>query len=274
MTLGTFGPTALIAAGALLLLLAGTFAIGTKTGNHTVMDVTWGIGIAVAALASFLASVGHGDPARRWPLLVAAVAWGGRLAVHVAIRVLRSGEDPRYGDLLGRAHGNRNVYALKVVYLPQLLALCVACVTLPAGLTVRAPAGALTAVGGLVFFVGFVFETLGDWQLSRFKANPANRGQVMDRGLWRYTRHPNYFGDACMWWGLFALSYGSVIQLATLISPLVMTYTLTRGTGQRMTERRMGQDRPGYADYVARTSGFIPFPPRRPHAHPGRHRHA
>jgi steroid 5-alpha reductase family enzyme len=85
----------------------------------------------------------------------------------------------------------------------------------------------------------------------------------MDRGLWRYTRHPNYFGDACMWWGLFALSYGSAIQLVTVVSPLLMTWILTKGTGQRLTDRRMAGSRPGYAAYAARTSGFIPLPPRR-----------
>jgi steroid 5-alpha reductase family enzyme len=86
----------------------------------------------------------------------------------------------------------------------------------------------------------------------------------MDRGLWRYTRHPNYFGDACTWWGLFCISYGSPVQLATLVSPLLMTFILTRGTGQRLTDRRMARSRPGYAEYAARTSGFIPAPPKWP----------
>jgi steroid 5-alpha reductase family enzyme len=99
--------------------------------------------------------------------------------------------------------------------------------------------------------------------LARFRADPANRGQIMDRGVWRYTRHPNYFGDACMWWGLFLISYGSPVQLLTLVSPLLVTFILTRGTGQRMTDQRMSRTRPGYAAYAARTSGFIPLPPRR-----------
>ena len=117
----------------------------------------------------------------------------------------------------------------------------------------------------MAWLTGFAFETVGDWQLSQFRADPANRGQIMDRGLWRYTRHPNYFGDACMWWGIFLISYGSPLQLLTLVSPLLMTFILTRGTGQRMTERRMSGNRPGYAEYIRRTSGFVPLPPRRPH---------
>ena len=258
-----FWLTALITGCSILALVAVTFVIGVRSGKHTVMDVAWGVAIAVAGAASFLASIGHGDPARRWPLAAAAVLWGGRLALHVAIRAHGADEDPRYRELLDRAPGNRNVYALRMVYLPQLLILWVACLPLPAGMTTSAAAGPITAIGGVVWLVGFVFEVVGDRQLARFRADPANRGQLMDRGLWRYTRHPNYFGDACMWWGLFGLSYGSAIQLAAVVSPLLMTFILTRGTGQRMTDRRMAGTRPGFAEYAARTSGFIPLPPRR-----------
>ena len=258
-----FWLTALVTGCAILAVAAAAFVIGSRTGRHSVMDVAWGAGIAVAGLVSFLASAGHGVPGRRWPLAAAAVLWGARLALHVAVRARGAGEDPRYRELLDRAPGNRNLYALRVVYLPQLLILWVACLPLTAGMTARAPAGAITVVGGVVWLAGFVFEVVGDWQLARFRADPASKGQLMERGLWRYTRHPNYFGDACMWWGLFAMSYGSTIQLVTVVSPLLMTYILTRGTGQRLTDRRMAASRPGYAAYAARTSGFIPLPPRR-----------
>jgi steroid 5-alpha reductase family enzyme len=247
---------------ALVVLLAGTYCLGVRTGNHGVMDVAWGLGIALAGIVGSLSSLGHGVAARRWVLVVAAVVWGVRLAVHVAVRLRGCGEDPRYRDLLDRAPGNRHVYALRVVYLPQLLILWLASLPLQAGMLATAPFGALGVAGGVIWVAGFVFETVGDWQLARFRANPAHHGQIMDRGLWRYTRHPNYFGDACMWWGLFALSYGSPIQLVTLISPVLMTVILTRGTGQALTERRMTRNRPGYASYVARTSGFVPLPPR------------
>jgi steroid 5-alpha reductase family enzyme len=203
-------------------------------------------------------------------LLVAAFAWGGRLAWHVAVRARGAGEDPRYKELIDRAPGDVNWYALRKVYLPQLVVLWIVLLPLPAGMTQRAAADAVTVIGGVVWLAGFVFEVVGDWQLAQFKADSANRGQIMDRGLWRYTRHPNYFGDACMWWGLFLISYGSPIQLLTLVSPLLMTFILTWGTGQRMTDRRMSQNRPGYAAYVARTSGFVPLPPRRPRDRPAR----
>jgi steroid 5-alpha reductase family enzyme len=259
-----FWLTVLFTACALLAAVAVAFVIGSSTGKHSVMDTAWGASIAVAGLVSFLVSIGHGVPARRWPLAAAAVLWGVRLALHVAVRARGKGEDPRYDELLRRAPGNRNWYALRVVYVPQLLILWLACLPLTAGMTAPAPAGAITVVGGALWLIGFFFEVVGDWQLTRFRADPANRGGVLNSGLWHYTRHPNYFGDACMWWGLFALSYGSAIQLVTLVSPLLMTYILTKGTGQRLTDRRMADGgRPGYAEYVARTSGFIPLPPRR-----------
>jgi len=265
MNWAAFGWAALAAGCSILLVVAAAFAVGTRTGKHTVMDVAWGACIAVAGVSSFLASLGHGSAARRWLLLIAVVAWGVRLAWHVAARALRSGEDPRYKELLDRAPGNRNRYALRSVYLPQLLILWIACLPLPAGMTAPGAAGPVTVIGGVAWLAGFAFETVGDWQLSEFRADPANRGRVMDRGLWGYTRHPNYFGDACMWWGVFLISYSTRWQLITLVAPVIMTMILTRGTGQRMTERRMSSgERPGYAEYVRRTSGFIPLPPRRP----------
>jgi steroid 5-alpha reductase family enzyme len=264
MSWAAFGWAALAAGAAVLALVAVAFAIGVLARKHTAMDVAFGACIAVAAVAGFLASPGHGAPARRWMLLMAAFAWGCRLAWHIAVRARGAGEDPRYQELIDRARGNVNWYALRTVYLPQLLILWLALLPLPAGMTQLAAPGALAFAGCAVWLTGFFFETVGDRQLTRFKADPASRGQVMDRGLWRYTRHPNYFGDACMWWGLFLISYSSLWQLLTLASPLVMTFILTRGTGQRMTERRMSSGgRPGYAEYVARTSGFVPLPPRR-----------
>jgi steroid 5-alpha reductase family enzyme len=128
------------------------------------------------------------------------------------------------------------------------------------------PLGPLAWAGTALWAVGLFFEAVGDRQLSRFKADPANRGRVMDRGLWRYTRHPNYFGDACVWWGLFLLAADTPIGWAFVLSPVLMTYLLAFGSGKPMLERQMGASKPGWAEYTARTSGFLPLPPRnRPH---------
>ena len=260
---GPFGVTLLVTAGALLAMQGVTFAVALKVRRHSVVDTAWGIGIALAALVSVLASAGYGQPARRFLLLSASVIWGLRLAGYVTWRNHGKGEDPRYRDLLNRAQGSRNVYALRTIYLLQAAILWLACLPIQAGMLERAPAGPVTVIGAAVWLGGFVFESVGDWQLARFKADPGNQGLIMDRGLWRYTRHPNYFGDACMWWGLFLISLGSWVELPFAVAPLLMTFILTRGTGQRLTDQRMAATRPQYADYAARTSGFIPLPPRR-----------
>ena len=258
-----FGITLTSTAAALLVMMAVTFAVARRAGKHSVVDTAWGVGIALAAVVSLLASAGHGQPARRYLLLAAAVLWGLRLAAYVTWRNHGKPEDPRYRDLLSRAQGNPDVYALRTVYLLQAAILWLACLPVQAGMLERAPAGPLAVIGGLLWLGGFVFESVGDWQLARFKADPAHQGLIMDRGLWRYTRHPNYFGDFCMWWGLFLIALGSWAEVPTIIAPLLMTFILTRGTGQRLTDQRMAATRPQYADYAARTSGFIPLPPRR-----------
>ena len=266
---GPFGLTLLVTAAALLTMMAMTFAVALRAGRHSVADTAWGLGIALAALVSLLVSAGHGQPARRYLLLAASAIWGLRLAAYVTWRNHGKPEDPRYRDLLSKAKANPDLYALRAVYLLQAAILWLACLPVLAGMLERAPAGPVTVVGAAVWLSGFVFESVGDWQLARFKADPANHGLIMDRGLWRYTRHPNYFGDFCMWWGLFLIALGSWAELPTVVGPLLMTFILTRGTGQRLTDRRMAATRPRYADYAARTSGFIPLPPRKPHLRNG-----
>jgi steroid 5-alpha reductase family enzyme len=260
--LGPFGVTLACTAGALLVMMAVTFAVALKAGKHSVVDTAWGIGIAVVALVALISSLGYGQPARRALLTAAAVIWGLRLAAYIGYRNHGKPEDPRYRDLLAKAKGDRNVYALRTIYLLQAVILWVACLPIQAGMLERAPAGPLTVIGAVLWLGGFVFESVGDWQLARFKADPAHKGMIMDRGLWRYTRHPNYFGDFCMWWGLFLISLGSWVEVVTIVGPLLMTFLLTRGSGQALTEKRMA-DRPKYADYIARTSGFFPRPPKR-----------
>jgi steroid 5-alpha reductase family enzyme len=260
---GPFGLTLVVTAAALLVLQGLTFAVAVKIKKNSVVDTAWGIGIALAALTAFLTSLGHGQAERRYLLLTASILWGLRLAGYVGWRNHGKPEDPRYQDMLANAKGNKYLYALRKVYLLQAAILWLATVPVQAGMGERAPAGPLAVIGAVLFAVGFFFESTGDWQLYRFKADPANQGQIMDRGLWHYTRHPNYFGDFCMWWGLFAIAYGSWQELPALVAPLLMTFILTRGTGASMTDRRMKAARPAYADYIERTSGFFPLPPKR-----------
>jgi steroid 5-alpha reductase family enzyme len=258
------GPLALslaTSAAVVAVVVLVTFGIGCAAGRHSVLDVAWGLAFGLVALTALTVTAGHGDPVRRGLLTGCTLLWGLRLAGYIAWRNHGRGEDPRYAGLLARARGNRNAYALRRVYLPQAVLIWLISVPVQAGMTARGPAGPVTYLGGAVWLTGLVFEAVGDWQLARFKASPASCGKVMDRGLWRYTRHPNYFGDACVWWGLFLISLGSWAGLVTIFSPLLMTVLLAAGSGKPITESRLAS-RPGYAEYVARTSGFIPLPPR------------
>ena len=175
---GPFAVTLLSTAAALVVLMGVTFAVALRVGKHSVVDTAWGLGLALAALVSLLASAGHGQPARRYLLLAASLIWGLRLAAYVSWRNHGRGEDPRYRDLLSRAKGNRNLYALRTTYLLQALILWLACIPVQAGMLERAPAGPVTVIGAAVWLAGFAFESVGDWQLARFKADPAHQGQI------------------------------------------------------------------------------------------------
>ena len=244
---------------ALLVVHAITFGIARRIGRYNVVDVAWGLGfIAVAAVA---AALGHGDVFRRWLLLTLVAIWALRLSGYIQRRSAAQGEDPRYADLLRGASVGQ---IIRKVFLMQGFATWF--ISLPlqlsavSGPTPR-PLLAITATGGAVWLTGVVFEAVGDRQLRVFKSDPAHRGVVMTSGLWAWTRHPNYFGDACVWWGLWLITIAGWWSLTTVLSPALMTYFLVSVTGARLTEKYM-RGRPGFAEYQQRTSFFIPRPPR------------
>ncbi|TLW94598.1 DUF1295 domain-containing protein [Saccharomonospora piscinae] len=254
MTL-TFAVTAVV----VLALIVGTFAVALRRERYDLIDIAWGLGFAAVALVTFVRSTG--DPAMRVLVTALTAAWGVRLAIHIGLRARVSGEDRRYADMRRRS-GPARMFVR--VYLVQAVLLWVVSLPVQVAQYGEAPHPALIVAGVAVWLVGFVFEAVGDAQLRRFRADPRNRGRVLDRGLWRYTRHPNYFGDACVWWGLYLLACHSWPAAATIVAPIVMTALLARGSGKPITERHLARSRPDYADYVARTSGFVPLPPRRP----------
>ncbi|WP_314414653.1 DUF1295 domain-containing protein [Streptomyces kroppenstedtii] len=251
------------AAGAALTVMLVTFAVAVRKGLHRVVDVAWGLGFTAVALVSFLASAGEGDEGRRLLVTALTAVWGLRLAGHIAWRGRGHGEDPRYDAMLAKAPGSRNLYALRMVYLLQGALVWLVSLPVQAAQYVSGPLGGLVWAGVVLWAVGMFFETVGDFQLARFKADPVNRGRIMDRGLWSWTRHPNYFGDFCVWWGLFLLACDSgAAVVVSVLSPLVMSFLLINGSGKPMLERHMAE-RPGFAEYRARTSGFFPRPPKR-----------
>ncbi|MFI6543098.1 DUF1295 domain-containing protein [Streptomyces prunicolor] len=252
------------AAAAFAVMLA-TFAVAVRrAGVHRIVDIAWGMAFTAVAVVTFTVSAGEGDPVRRLLVTALTAVWGLRLAVHIARRGRGHGEDPRYERLLAKAPGSRNAYALRMVYLLQGALVWLVSLPVQAAQYVPGRPSVLNYVAGTaVWAVGIGFEAVGDAQLSRFRADFANRGRIMDRGLWSWTRHPNYFGDFCVWWGLFLLTCDSPAAAAvSVVSPLVMSLLLTRGSGKRLLERHMAE-RPGYAEYRARTSGFLPRPPGR-----------
>lgn len=238
-------------------------AVRVRGNRHDGIDVVWGTGFAVIAVVSLVLAIGDGDLWRQLLITVLTCVWGLRLAWHIERRNRGKDEDPRYVEIMERGHGDPVAHLVRKVYLPQAVIMWI--VSLPVQLgQYGAAAGTLvvvvTVLGVLSWAVGFCFETVGDAQLAAFRADPANSGGVMDSGLWRYTRHPNYFGDAAVWWGLTLLAMHHWAGLIGLVSAALMTWLLAKGTGAKLLESSIGDRRPGYADYVRRTSGFFPLP--------------
>jgi steroid 5-alpha reductase family enzyme len=244
---------------ALAVVHSVTFAIGRRIGRYNVVDVAWGLGFV--AIATVAATLGHGDPARRLLLLALVAIWGLRLSWHIQRKTVGKGEDRRYAALLRDATAGKVVR--KVFLLQGFITWFVSFPLQLSAVTGPTPKAltAVTVLGVAVWLVGVTFEAVGDWQLKVFKSDPANRSVVMDRGLWAWTRHPNYFGDACVWWGLWLITINGWVPLLTVGSPLLMTYFLVDVSGARLTEKYM-KGRPGFAEYQKRTAYFVPRPPR------------
>jgi steroid 5-alpha reductase family enzyme len=254
-----FGTTAAVVAGCMLAMWLLSLALR----NASIVDIFWGAGFAVIGVTTFLlTSDGSGAP-RRALLTILVCVWGLRLAGYLLWRNAGHGEDPRYVAM--RRHWGPRFPIISLVTVFALQGVLMWIVSLPvqlAQLEPGGPIGVLDGLGVLLFAVGLTFESLGDWQLARFKADPKSAGQVMDRGLWRYTRHPNYFGDFCVWWGLFLIALSTPYGPWSIVGPIVMSFFLMRVSGVPMLERSIGKRRPGYAEYARKTSTFFPRPPR------------
>ena len=252
-----------------LLLLLGCmlllWLLSIVIGDVSFIDSFWAFGFVVVAAATHGVFDADRGGLTSTLLLAVTAAWGLRLALYLLWRWRRDGADPRYVRMLEKAGGNRHLFSLRAVFLLQGLMLWT--VSLPIQLGLFADAGgapgAIAWAGVALAVVGFLFETIGDAQMAAFRARPENRGTVMDRGLWRYTRHPNYFGDSCVFWGLWLIAMDAGAPWWSVIGPALLTWTLLRWSGAALLERRLKRSRPGYEEYIARTSAFLPWPPRR-----------
>ena len=231
--------------------------------DASIIDVFWGTGFVVVGWFYFLAAEAH---ALRGQLVVGLVTlWGLRLSLHILWRNWGLGEDYRYREMRLRNPGTFPLRSLLSVFWLQALLLWV--ISMPLYQAQRRPEPVALAppdaLGIALFLLGFAFEAGGDWQLARFKRDPANRGEVMNRGLWRYTRHPNYFGDAVVWWSFFCFAAATPGGWWTLSSPALMTLLLMRVSGVTLLEKRLEETKPAYREYVERTSAFFPWWPKR-----------
>ena len=258
----TLMPLALHGLALVALLAIGTWIASLVQRDVSLVDRMWSLMIAGPAVV-YAAQSSWSSP-RAIALLVLVLAWGVRLAAYITWRNWGHGEDRRYQEIRARNQPNFALKSLLYVFALQVvLAWIVSAPALAAVLGAR-PFGALDIAGIVVAASGFVFEAIGDAQMARFKADLRHEGQVMDRGLWRWTRHPNYFGEACFWWGigLIGLAAGGVAATWTLVSPLLMTVLLLKVSGVAMLEKDIAERRPAYRDYIARTNAFIPGPRR------------
>jgi steroid 5-alpha reductase family enzyme len=254
--------TALSALGVAVGLMTLVWIGSLIKRDASIIDVFWGGGFVV--LAWFYALETQGATPRGDIVLALVSLWGLRLSLHILWRNWGKGEDYRYREM---RQNNPKTFPLRsLVTVFWLQALLLWAISMPLFQVQRqtTPGGFswLDLVGIACFLLGFFFETVGDWQLARFKKDPANQGKVMDRGLWRYTRHPNYFGDAMVWWGLFFFAAATPQSLWTIYSPLLMTTLLMRVSGITLLEKRLRDVKPGYEEYVSNTSAFVPWIPR------------
>ena len=248
---------------AILVLMLTTWVISVVISNASIVDIVWGLGFVMVAWVVRLGT-DQGDDARQWLLVAMTTIWGLRLATYLFLRNHGNGEDYRYRAM--RKHYGKRFGVISLVTVFALQGALMFIVSLPVQLGQADPTpkiGVIAIVGVVVWLVGLFFEAVGDAQLTRFKRNPANAGHVMNKGLWRYTRHPNYFGDACVWWGIGLVAAETGTGAWGLIGSAVMTYLLRRVSGVTLLEKSLVKRRQGYTEYVATTSAFVPRPPKR-----------
>jgi steroid 5-alpha reductase family enzyme len=249
-----------------VVLFAGLWLLSVRLKDPSFVDAWWALGMVVIAWTTFLLTGGGRNP-HAILLTALCTSWGLRLGLYLLWRWRSQGPDRRYVTMMARARSDRGwgfaKASLLLVFALQLPLQFIVCLPVQLGqIRPVAALGPAAWIGATVALAGIAFEAIGDCQLVRFKADPANARKVLQSGLWRYTRHPNYFGDACVWWGLFLIACDTGLGAWSLPGPLLLTFLLTRWSGVPTVEGRMRRKRADYAAYVARTSTFVPMPPK------------
>jgi steroid 5-alpha reductase family enzyme len=250
-----------LAVAAALMVLLWSFSLWLS--DVSIVDIAWGVTGALITGLTFLLT--DGATHRRILLTAMVGVWGVRLALHIGLRKRGKGEDFRYASMRAQHGQGFPLRSLFTVFLLQAFLIWI--VTLPAqiGQVWDEPLHMtlLDFAGCLIWLLGFAWQAVADLQLTRFLSDPTNSGRVLDRGLWRYSRHPNYFGEALMWWGIFLVATATPWGWTTAISPLLVTYLLLKVSGVPMLDRGLVVRRDGYREYLERTSSFLPRPPKK-----------
>lgn len=238
-------------------MMFGVWLLSLAVRDASVVDIFWGLGFVVVAWSS--SGLSEVESGRKWLVAGLTSCWGLRLAAHLAWRNLGHPEDPRYRAMRERQGNQFWISSLLTVFGLQGIIMWVVSLPVQAACISSPPLGWLDAIGALTCLTGITWESLADYQLRRFKARPENKGKVLDSGVWRYSRHPNYFGDFLVWWGLFVIA-GAGGALWTVVSPLMMSFLLIRVSGVTLLEKSLVDSKPDYVEYIRRTNAFFPGP--------------
>jgi steroid 5-alpha reductase family enzyme len=246
---------------AVFLYMSLIFILATIRKDNSIVDIGWGLGFIMVSVLTFVLEPGF--TSRHILVLVLILIWGIRLAAHITLRKRRKGEDFRYAKWRqdwGKWFTVRSFF--QIYMLQGFFLLIISFQVMLIIHSMKPGIGPIDILGLCVWLAGFYFEAAGDYQLSRFKARPENKGKIMTGGLWRWTRHPNYFGEAAMWWGIFLMALSVKNGWAAIISPLLITFLLLRISGVSMLEKKYVGNR-DFEDYAERTSPFFPWFPKK-----------
>jgi steroid 5-alpha reductase family enzyme len=247
------------AAVAVFIYMNAMFILALRLKDNSIVDIGWGLGFIIIACVGLLL---HGQGTIQWLTFALVVLWGVRLASYIFIRNTGKGEDFRYAAW--RKEWGSSVFWRSYLQVFMLQGMFMLVIASPLHVVFGTEGGQLgwnVGVGVLLWCVGFYFEAVGDSQMMEFKRNPANQGKIMRTGLWRYTRHPNYFGEAVLWWGIGLMAASGTAWYVAFIGPAVITFLLLRVSGVTMLEKKYDGN-PKYAEYVRQTSTFVPWPPK------------
>ena len=258
--IASIGSNLAVSAAAIAVLMFSTWLLSLALRDASIVDIIWGAGFVVVAWSTFVAA--DGGP-RELLVALMVTAWGLRLSAYLWWRNHGKGEDYRYVAMRKHFGAKFPIVSLFTVFGLQGVLMWIVSLPVQVSSASRTDIDLFLVLGAALWIVGLGFESVGDAQLAQFKANPANAGTVMDRGLWRFTRHPNYFGDFCVWWGIYVTALGTPWGWATIMGPIAMSTLLIRVSGKGLLEKTIGRRRAGYDKYIATTSGFFPRPPKR-----------